>query len=250
MTITTPIHTSSQSIDRVLNAGVPVLLVFNRRDCPTCAQLTPTLNRLAAAYAGRALIAQVDVQDYPDLAQRFQVTRLPGLVFVQQGKSVAQSSGAASEEALRAWLEYLIRGGVRPPLPTGPDTPLTGTAGSRSTPTERAQQTQADAAPVILTDATFDQIVRNSAQPVLVDFWAPWCGPCRMVAPAIERLAREFAGRAVVAKLNVDENPYTAQRFGISGIPSLFIFKNGKVVERLIGAQPEAVLRQALNRHV
>jgi len=102
----------------------------------------------------------------------------------------------------------------------------------------------------VLTDATFDRIVGASDQPVLVDFWAPWCGPCRMVAPAVERLAHEFAGRAVVAKLNVDENPYTAQRFGISGIPALYIFKRGRVVERLVGAQPESVLRQALARHV
>jgi thioredoxin 1 len=71
-----------------------------------------------------------------------------------------------------------------------------------------------------------------------------------MVAPVVERLAREFAGRAVVAKLNVDENPSTAQRFGISGIPALYIFKRGRVVERLVGAQPESVLRQALARHV
>ncbi|MFQ3664281.1 MAG: thioredoxin family protein [Chloroflexaceae bacterium] len=77
MNISTPIHTNPQSIDRVLNAGVPVLLVFTRRDCQTCAQLGPALNRLAADFAGQALIAQVDAREYPDLARRFEVTRLP-----------------------------------------------------------------------------------------------------------------------------------------------------------------------------
>ncbi len=255
MSISTPIHTNPQSIDRVLNVGVPVLLVFIRRDCQTCAQLGPALNRLAADFAGQALIAQVDVQEYPDLARRFEVTRLPGLVFARQGQPVARSSGAASEAALRAWFEYLTAGGARPPLPEGPSVPLEGAAppppspapGARPAPGSRPAQA---AAPLVLTDGTFDQIVGAGDLPVLVDFWAPWCGPCRMVAPVVERLAREFAGRAVVAKLNVDENPYTAQRFGISGIPALYIFKRGRVVERLVGAQPESVLRQALARHV
>ena len=98
-------------------------------------------------------------------------------------------------------------------------------------------------------DAEFDEQAAASV-PVLVDLWAPWCGPCRAVGPTVDRLAQEFASRATVAKLNVDDNPRTAQRFGISGIPALLIFKRGQVVERLVGAQPPAALRQALARHV
>ena len=79
---------------------------------------------------------------------------------------------------------------------------------------------------------------------------ARYCGPCRAVAPTVEQLAQEFAGRALVAKLNVDENPRIAQRFGISSIPALYIFKRGRVAERLVGAQPAPALRQALARHV
>ncbi|MEZ4636165.1 MAG: thioredoxin [Caldilineaceae bacterium] len=100
-----------------------------------------------------------------------------------------------------------------------------------------------------LTDATFQQTI-NGDLPVLVDFWAEWCGPCRMIAPSVEELAKEFAGRAVVAKLNIDQNPRTPQQFGIMSIPTLYIFKNGRVVDQIVGAQPLPALRQWLSRHV
>jgi thioredoxin 1 len=248
MVFDTPIHTNEQSIERVLHAGLPVLLVFWRRGCPPCDQLNPALGRLAAAYAGRALIAKIDAQDSPGLVRRYDITRLPALVFVKDRAVVAQAAGAAPEGALRAWLDYLVSGGPRPAPPAGPSIPLDGTP---PPPPERAARPReaAGTAPIVLTDATFDQAIGGDT-PVLVDFWAPWCGPCRVVAPTVERLAQEFAGRAVVAKLNVDENPRTAQRFGISSIPALFVFKRGQVIERLFGAQPAPVLRQALAKHV
>ena len=86
------------------------------------------------------------------------------------------------------------------------------------------------------TDMTFAQDVLEASQPVLVDFWAPWCGPCRMIAPAIEEIAKEFSGRARVVKLNVDESHETAGRFGIASIPTLLYFQHGRVVDQLIGA--------------
>ncbi|MCL4828121.1 MAG: thioredoxin [Caldilinea sp.] len=98
---------------------------------------------------------------------------------------------------------------------------------------------------MILTDATFDQTI-NQPLPVLVDFWAPWCGPCRMVAPSVEKLAQEFAGRAVVGKLNVDENQMTAQRYRVMSIPTLIIFKNGQPVDQIVGVQPYPALQQRL----
>jgi thioredoxin len=95
----------------------------------------------------------------------------------------------------------------------------------------------------VVTDATFEQEVLRSSQPVLVDFWAPWCGPCHMVAPTLDKLAGEMAGRLRVVKLNVDENPITAQRYGVQSIPTMMVVKNGKIVDRWAGAFPENALR-------
>ena len=98
--------------------------------------------------------------------------------------------------------------------------------------------------PLTVTDDSFAADVLASETPVLVDFWAAWCGPCHMIAPALEELARDFAGRALIAKLDVDANPVTAQRYGVQSIPLLIFFHNGREVDRVVGAQPAHVLRQ------
>ncbi len=93
-----------------------------------------------------------------------------------------------------------------------------------------------------ITDANFDQEVTNSTIPVMVDFWAPWCGPCRMLAPVIDRLAEKYSGQLKVGKVNVDECPTVAGKFGIMSIPTLIFFKNGKEFDRVIGALPEPII--------
>lgn len=97
-----------------------------------------------------------------------------------------------------------------------------------------------------LTDSNFDQLVLKSDKPVLVDFWAVWCGPCRMVAPIVEELSKEYDGKAVVGKLDVDNNPNVSMQFGIRNIPTLLIFKNGQIVDKQVGAAPKSVLLQKL----
>jgi thioredoxin 2 len=107
--------------------------------------------------------------------------------------------------------------------------------------------TAAEAKPLIVTDATFQrEVLDNNGRPVLLDCWAPWCGPCRMVGPIMEQLAAESDGRYRVAKLNVDENPRTAAQFQIQSIPTMLNFKNGKLVDRLIGAQPKPAIAARL----
>lgn len=104
--------------------------------------------------------------------------------------------------------------------------------------------------PVIVTDANFTAEVEKSPLPVLLDLWAAWCGPCRMIAPVIEQLATELAGKARVGKLDVDKNPLTAERFQARSIPTLLILKNGREVDRLIGAHPKEAILSRLRAHL
>jgi len=104
--------------------------------------------------------------------------------------------------------------------------------------------------PVVITDANFAEEVERSLLPVLVDMWAPWCGPCRQLAPVVEELATELAGRLRVAKLNVDENPATAARFRVQSIPALLIFKDGGEKDRIIGAQPKSEILRRVQRMI
>jgi thioredoxin 1 len=258
--IDAPIHTNEANLSRVLNAGLPVLLVLWRRDCPPCDQLAPSLERLAKQYAGKALIARVNVDEDVAVGQRYSATQLPALVFVKDGREVERGAGAASESALAGWLDYLTKGGARPSAPSGPSMPaVAGASAPTNGPTPRPQQPPQPGPhgagapsgyPIVLTDADFEKTIRGTSVPVLVDFWAEWCGPCKMIAPAVAQLAQEYAGRAVVAKLNVDENPRTAQRFNVMSIPTLLIFRNGQVIDQIVGAQPAHVLKQRLARAV
>jgi len=227
----TPINANDASFERmVLQASLPVVAVFWSAQETPREQLNQVLEGIASEYVGQAVVVKLDVADAPQARAQHEVDALPQFLFFRQGKLVARARGLPRAEMLRPWVEFLLGRGPKP-VPAKPPEP--------ETPAD-------DGHPLTVTDADFERVVLGAQVPVLVDFWAAWCMPCRIVAPAVEKLAQEFTGRALTAKLDVDGNPLTAQRYGVQSIPTLIYFRNGREVERVIGAQREGVLRAKL----
>jgi thioredoxin 1 len=238
----TPITTTDASLDRVLGAGLPVELVFLNGD----KGLDETLNSLAAKNAGKMLVVKIDAKDNPSSARRYKVSAFPAVVTVRQGMTLSQAE-AISPADLEQHAAYLLGQGPRPATRPAPR-PSYASGDGHATEQSAPGDSGGAGHPVVVTEASFEQQVVRSSEPVLIDFWAPWCGPCRMVGPIVERLAGEMAGRLKVAKVNVDENPNLQAKFGIQGIPTMMIFKDGQVVDRWTGALPEPGIRQHLKQ--
>jgi len=232
-----PIHSSDQSFERVLAAGLPVAAVFSGRELAE--DLDQAMRRLAREHAGKALLVRVRADENPRLTAEYRVERVPWLVSLRGGETMG-SQPLADAGALEAHLAHLLGEG---PLPTVTDHSAGG-AEPRSSSAGMHRE------PFPVSDASFAHDVLHSDLPVLVDFWAPWCAPCRMVAPTVEKLAREEAARLRVAKLNVDENPVVAGQFGVTGIPTMILFQGGQVVDRWTGALPESSIRARLTRWI
>lgn len=229
-----PIHSSEHSFERVLLAGLPVAAVFSGREMPE--ELDQSMRRLARLHAGKALLVRLRADENPRLAAEYHVQGVPWIVTLCGAKTMSSQALRGAED-LEAHLAHLLGQG---PCPPSPGQPAPVADARPAAPRE----------PVVVSDASFAQEVLRSNLPVLVDFWAPWCAPCRMVAPTVEKLAREEHHRLRVAQLNVDENPVVAGQLGVSGIPTMILFKGGQVIDRWTGAFPESSIRARLARWI
>jgi thioredoxin 1 len=240
-----PITTNDSSIDRVLATGLPVLMVFLEGSAPP--SIAPVMDNLAARYAGRILLVKIQVKDNPVSTNKYQIKNTPALVAINRGQVVTKTEQVTAS-SLEAHLAYL--------LGEGPEPVETSQKSATQRPEDRDGSPRANGSstktgsPQPVTSASFESEVMRSSLPVLVDFWAPWCGPCRMIEPIVEKLAVELSGRLKVAKVNVDENPEISRQYGVQGIPMMMIVKNGRVVDQWMGAQPEAVIRGRVSPHL
>jgi thioredoxin 1 len=241
-----PLTTNDQSIDRVLAVGLPVLLVFLKG--PAAPEIENSLAALARKHAGKLLVAKVQVVDNPETAQKYQITRTPALAAVSGGEVKSKTEAIAAED-LEQHALFLLGQGARPEPKQEPAPRSAESSSSQSQNNNGQSYSRQNIVnrPLSVNDASFEQQVMRSNLPVLVDFWAPWCGPCRMTDPILEKMAGEMAGRVLIAKVNVDENPQTAQRFDIRSIPTMMVVKDGRIVDRWMGALPEPNLRSRLS---
>jgi thioredoxin 1 len=230
-----PVICNDQSLDRLLATKIPTLIIFwNGRNLPE--DVNEELIRLARDRGHELIVAKVNAQENLQSASHFAVKVTPVLIGIQGGEVVARVERPTTD-ALREQARVVVGEA---------SVPVNSTSGNNTSPPLSAKKNQpgAETRPVHVTDATFEAQVLRSDVPVLVDFWAPWCGPCHMIAPVLDKLAREFAGRLRVAKVNVDESPHYAGVYGVQGIPTMLMVRNGVVKDRLVGALPEHYLRQ------
>jgi thioredoxin len=222
------------SLDRVLGAGLPVALVFYDKELPS--DLRQTMDELARRYAGKALIVTLAQSDAPQAISRFGVRQFPALVTVRDRKPLTRQEPVTSAD-LSSHIAHLVGEGPAP----------APRAAERSAPRPRQE---AGKGPLAVTEASFEREVLQADRPVLVDFWAPWCAPCRMVEPTVEALSREHAQTLKVVKVNVDENPGLASRYHAMSIPTMIVINGAREVDRWVGALPDKALRSRVARWI
>jgi thioredoxin 1 len=221
----TPITTDDNNLQKVMQQKLPfILYLYNRSD----ANVDSALNSVARDYVGKLLVVRMDVSQNQQVHARYQHPVLPALLTLKNGG--LQSQGESIKPAdVKAHADYVLGQGPKP-KPSAP--PSNGS--------------QAQGKPTAVSDGSFARDVLQSKVPVLVDFWAPWCGPCRTVAPILDRLAQKYVGQVKIVKLNVDDNPRMMSQYQASSIPMLILFKDGKAVDRLVGAHPQPSIERLI----
>jgi thioredoxin 1 len=223
--MTSPIDISDNDFEqRVIQSTIPVVVDFWAPWCGPCKAIAPALAELASEYDNRMAVVKVNTDEHQQWMARYGIMAIPTLLFFKDGQLVKRMQGAGSKRALKNAFDEVLASG-------------------QSTSEPATSQGQ----PINISDSDFEQKVLRSELPVVVDFWAPWCGPCRAVAPILGELAGEYAGRLTVAKVNTDEHQQHAMQYDIMAIPTMLFFKGGKIVKRIEGAGPKRMLKEAFD---
>ena len=230
----TPINTDDNNLTKVLGQSLPIALYLYDSRTGANKTLDEAISKAAKENAGQVLVVRVDTASNPQVKRDYGNLPTPALVTLTKdvsGRKVKSQAGSVNAADIQAHIAYLLGKGSAPKqaAPVASASPSTASANGSSTK------------PQVVTDATFDSEVLKSKVPVLVDFWAPWCGPCRTIGPVVEQMAQKYAGRAKVVKVNVDDNPRIAQQFQVMSIPTLITFKNGSAIKRQVGANPTII---------
>lgn len=226
----TPITTDDRNIDKILAQHPPVILIFHNDDVDK--PLADALDKAAKKHAGDLLVVRLHVSDSRDNFVRYGEPPTPALVVLTAkaaGRKVKSDAEQIRPSDLRAHIAHLLT-----------DKPLPQKKKNATAPTSDK--------PVPVTDKSFRKDVLKSKKPVLVDFWADWCGPCKMIAPHVDELAKAYGDKIKFAKLDVDRNPIMSQRYQVRSIPTFILFEGGQPAQTITGANPVAI-RKLVQRY-